>query len=245
MEVVTNRKSKKRHKNGQNSMGKKKYPLKKNLPQVIRENERRRIYHRLISLPNQQASDLLFQSNSRMVNQLFIKLHSPNSNKYIPLKKDRVLTLPEAYATAALWLMEILKLSRVSNIRSSIIFPLLYCIRHFLELTMKNALISRNPNNPHLDTHSLLSLWQQYCIIKTNDSKTDRIGQMVNEIHNVDPDGQYFRYAYYNSRYTEKKKLIILSKKYTSIDLICNAFREIYYYFKINNEAFKQQRKKR
>jgi hypothetical protein len=81
--------------------------------------------------------------------------------------------------------------------------PLFYLCRHAIELEIKNAIIvySASAGQPaSIKGHGLAQLWTELLNqiriagFSTDDEWTNYCGKLVNHIHEIDPDGERFRY---------------------------------------------------
>lgn len=81
--------------------------------------------------------------------------------------------------------------------------PIFFLCRHSIELSIKWAIIEHARSageNPKIEGHSLIKLWRE--LLKqfelagfpSDDDWTVYCGKLVEHIHNVDPDGERFRY---------------------------------------------------
>ncbi|MCA0035062.1 hypothetical protein [Mesorhizobium sp. B263B2A] len=78
---------------------------------------------------------------------------------------------------------------------------LFYLCRHSLELSLKNAILGcSEPELPDLNGHSLLQLWSRLQALvrdhgfTSDEDWTNHCGRLIQHIHDVDPDGERFRY---------------------------------------------------
>jgi hypothetical protein len=87
--------------------------------------------------------------------------------------------------------------------RGRLTLPLLYMCRHTLELDIKNAIIVYSESAavpPDVKGHSLARLWNELMRqielagFEINDEWTVHCGKLVDHIHQIDPDGERFRY---------------------------------------------------
>ena len=81
--------------------------------------------------------------------------------------------------------------------------PLLYLARHSLELNLKSALTEYGKTDdvePNLNDHNLLKLWVQLVAsmrrwgLALDDEWTAHCEKLLRHVHDVDPDGERFRY---------------------------------------------------
>jgi hypothetical protein len=90
--------------------------------------------------------------------------------------------------------------------RRQLVYPIVFCYRHFLELTLKVMLEKYGPMAniaPNRSDHTLESLWTDFRRLLHNldaeggpedKQTTDVIGQCVAEFAKIDPGSQTFRY---------------------------------------------------
>ncbi len=110
----------------------------------------------------------------------------------------------EGYYAAAL----LLATEPSDSKHASLYYPMLYCFRHFVELSLKSlltvytTLAGEEPNAGLLRSHSLGSLWQEAKRLiddaegmKRSEDETGRVvDRCLNELNEADKSSQAFRY---------------------------------------------------
>lgn len=96
-----------------------------------------------------------------------------------------------------------------------VLFAVLYCYRHYLEVTLKHLISIYAPYSVDVldsevqdlkKTHNLMKLWNQLkrMMIEVNGENHDRheravVESVINDFNRVDPNSQMFRYSHDNS----------------------------------------------
>jgi|HubBroStandDraft_6_1064221.scaffolds.fasta_scaffold733641_2 hypothetical protein len=87
--------------------------------------------------------------------------------------------------------------------REHLALPLFFLARHSIELALKDTILEyakTDPPPPDLGGHGLMQLWNQLLAymdrygLAANDEWGVYCGKLLNHIHEVDPDGERFRY---------------------------------------------------
>lgn len=110
--------------------------------------------------------------------------------------------MQNGYASASTLLLNVIKMSDDRFVRESYINPVMFCFRQYLELSMKDSILRfRNlrkvayRGESNLEHHNLLYLWKELKkYFDTNDITVKCVGNLINELHNVDEKGTLFRY---------------------------------------------------
>jgi hypothetical protein len=88
-----------------------------------------------------------------------------------------------------------------------LVYPIVFCYRHFLELTLKAMLEEYGPMakiEPNRSDHTLETLWRAFrTLLQELDAEGGRedkqathvVGQCIDEFAKIDPSSQTFRYA--------------------------------------------------
>ncbi|MEQ8228414.1 MAG: hypothetical protein RIA64_10045 [Rhodospirillales bacterium] len=122
---------------------------------------------------------------------------------YIPKNpNERGYHLTVGYKLAADLLVD--QTEKEPWLRSKLVFPIIFCYRHYIELTLKDILQNYGvlgSLEPNTATHDLKSLWHDFraLIDQINDSGPDDISssvveRWVMEFAKIDPSSQVFRY---------------------------------------------------
>lgn len=134
--------------------------------------------------------------------ELFPQGSSPFS-AYIPKNPgERGYHLTAGYRLAADILVD--RTEKESWLRGKLVFPILFCYRHFIELTLKDLLHSYGKLadlEPDTANHNLEHLWRDYRILidrmgdaDAGDTGTSAVEGWVAEFVKIDPSSQAFRY---------------------------------------------------
>jgi hypothetical protein len=121
--------------------------------------------------------------------------------------------------------------------RREMIYPIIYCYRHSVELALKWFILryGRYANVRPKPCHSLKMLWQSYRkIAETIDPEHDHddlealnsVERIVYEMNKVDPTSSAFRYAIDN-----KGKLILLPFEVISLENLAEVMDGVHNYF--------------
>lgn len=114
--------------------------------------------------------------------------------------------IPEGYYYIVLDTLVRIRKTTNNSEKDSCIYPLLYNFRHYLELTIKNAIRNFRIASGEIiqsqlgykKDHSLLSLWNKLKIyiddIKSNECVA--FEELIKELHDIDPNSFSFRYSY-------------------------------------------------
>lgn len=132
------------------------------------------------------------------VNDCLFKVGEGMIDPFLASSKERKeILMPEGYVSAALNLLEIIKKTDSNFVRNSYIFPALFCFRQYLELTMKISIAKFGASDgKYKDGHNLLNLWSSLHRFLAKDKKTEKIGELIKELENIDCKSTFFRYPY-------------------------------------------------
>ncbi len=143
------------------------------------------------------------------------------------------------YASAAALMLNLIKNSSNRYVRESYINPAMFCLRQFLELSMKDSILryrhmrkEGNNREPNINGHNLVKLWEGLKIYLTNyDEELESIGNLVNEFQSVD-EGTTFRY----NRFLQQKDNKNEKSVKIDIDTIYIRMLQMYRFFEGVNE---------
>lgn len=143
----------------------------------------------LLCIPSLTETDSLFskQDNSKWTGNVFT---------------DNEVFFQNGYISAAVMMLNLIKLSKDSFIRESYINPAMFCFRQYLELTMKDSLLrfrlfrkAAYRGECNIESHDLSRLWNDLIIyIDSKDKEVCYVGNLINELNDVDKGGTLFRY---------------------------------------------------
>lgn len=140
-----------------------------------------------------KMGDRLF-SEARPAKGAFLAAHS----------EDRLYRLTEGYKLAADLLVEQTEID--PSRRPTLVYPIIFCYRHFLELTLKDMLeeygVMGNVQRNWSD-HNLENLWGAYRKLLRNlgsdhpeEKGTDAVEHCIAEFAKIDPFSATFRYPF-------------------------------------------------
>lgn len=119
-------------------------------------------------------------------------------------------------------------------VRDELIYPILFCYRHFLELSLKFLLVGRcqTLTTKQKSRHDLIWLWKKFLeVIKPYDmadprKETPVVGDIISEFAKIDPNSCSFRYS-------EDQSGKLISIAYENIDLmhLTNVMHDVSDYF--------------
>ena len=166
-----------------------KYAVKKQLTRDVMLLSKSDINHNSLFAPPLTKNDTLFE---KMVDSDQTGVNTLNDDIY----------MQNGYASAATLLLNMIKISDDRLVRESYINPVMFCFRQYLELSMKDSILRfRNlrkaafRGESNLGHHNLLNLWNELKkYFDTNDITVKSVGNLINELHNVDEKGTLFRY---------------------------------------------------
>lgn len=154
-----------------------------------------------------------------------------NYNNLSIINRDTRLSdflIPEGYYCVVNDLLNRIRKTRSNSDKDSLIYPLLFNFRHYLELIMKDALRNFRIANGEIASnqlgyeknHSLLSLWNRLktYIDDPKSSESMAFDKLINELHNIDADSFSFRYSYKGNKDPDAISEPIFNKK-IDIDL--------------------------
>lgn len=104
---------------------------------------------------------------------------------------------------------------------SDLYYPMLYCFRHYVELSLKSLLksyaklVDEEVRGNFVKTHALMKLWNEVNRVMDKAAREDRkddgtlkvVERSLNDLHQVDCSSQTFRYATDTSGKTMQERL--------------------------------------
>ena len=171
------------------------YHLKKRYKDAVKKNLTRELF-----LLSQKDIDFL-GNNIPFLNDndtLFVKREANASYRL-----DSDMYIQNGYASASAMLLTLVRLSKDRYIRECYIFPIMFCFRQYLELTMKDSILYLrlkrtivNSGESNLEGHDLLKLWNNLKMyFNKNDSTIKNVQRIIEELNSVDNNGEVFRYG--------------------------------------------------
>ena len=211
------------------------YHLKKRYKDAVKKNLTRELF-----LLSQKDIDSL-GNNIPFLNDndtLFVKREANASYRL-----DSDMYIQNGYASASAMLLTLVRLSKDRYIRECYIFPVLFCFRQYLELTMKDSILyfrlkrkraSRGESN--LEGHNLLVLWNNLKMyLDVIDSEVKNVHKIVEELSVVDGNGELFRYG---SSLTKRVLNRNVEMPLVDVDVLYDRILQLYGFFEgINSMA--------
>ncbi len=148
------------------------------------------------------------------------------------------IMVPNGYISVSYLLLNLIQYSQSNLVKDSYIFPALFCLRQYLELTMKKSILRfRNGETRPLDgeskfkTHDLLELWVKLKKhLDVIDEEVDSIEKLLGELNGVDNDGTAFKYDYELNTIIRKKDQKKLNDLF-DIDVLKTRVLQFYSFF--------------
>ena len=111
--------------------------------------------------------------------------------------------IQNGYASSSALLLTIIRLSNNRFLRECYILPALFCLRQYLELTMKDSILffrlkrkKAYAGESNLEGHDLFLLWNNLKMyFAESDSQVSNIERLIIEFNSYDSNGELFRYG--------------------------------------------------
>ena len=133
-------------------------------------------------------------------NRLFKKSENLQDAFLKTSREKKRISMPEGYCNSALNLLRMIQKSNDNLVKDSYIFPALFCLRQYLELTMKESIsLFENLGGRYKDdkNHSLTDLWNSLCtFLDEKDKECQIVGKLIREFDDEDCSSMTFRYPY-------------------------------------------------
>lgn len=133
-------------------------------------------------------------------NLIFMKSENSQDAFLKTSREKKRISMPEGYCNSALNLLRMIRKSNDNLVKDSYIFPALFCLRQYLELTMKESIsLFENLGGRYKDdrNHSLTDLWNSLCnFLDEKDKECQIVGQLIREFDDKDRSSTTFRYPY-------------------------------------------------
>ncbi len=161
----------------------------------------------------------------------------------ISYRLDSDMYIQNGYASASAMLLTLVRLSKDRYIRECYIFPIMFCFRQYLELTMKDSILYLrlkrtivNSGESNLEGHDLLKLWENLRMyFDVNDSQVENVRRIIDELNSVDSNGELFRYG---SSLTKKVLDKDMEMPLIDVDILFNRIVQLYNFFEgVNSMA--------
>ena len=171
------------------------YQLKRRYKDAIKKQLQRELY--LLSKKDIDS----FDTNIPHLNDndsLFVKRDEGNVS-YI----DSDMYIQNGYASTSAILLYLISLSNDRYLRECYIYPVMFCFRQYLELTMKDSILYFRlkrkvaySGESNLGGHDLLVLWNNLKLyFDITDSEVKSVHRIITELNTVDNNGELFRYG--------------------------------------------------
>jgi len=171
------------------------YQLKRRYKDAIKKQLQRELY--LLSKKDIDS----FDTNIPHLNDndsLFVKRDEGNVS-YI----DSDMYIQNGYASTSAILLYLISLSNDRYLREFYIYPVMFCFRQYLELTMKDSILYFRlkrkvaySGESNLGGHDLLVLWNNLKLyFDITDSEVKSVHRIITELNTVDNNGELFRYG--------------------------------------------------
>lgn len=162
---------------------------------------------------------------------LFIK-HDNNPSCCI----DSDMYIQNGYASSSAILLTLIRLSKNRFIRECYIYPALFCLRQYLELTMKDSILFFRlrrkmvyAGESNLEGHNLALLWKNLKMyFDKHDSQVNNIERLITELNSFDSNGELFRYG---SSLTKKVLDMNVEMPYIDVDILYDRIIQLYSFF--------------
>lgn len=149
---------------------------------------------------------------------------------------DSDMYIQNGYASASAMLLTLVRLSKDRYIRECYIFPIMFCFRQYLELTMKDSILYLrlkrtivNSGESNLEGHDLLKLWNNLKMyFDKNDSTIKNVQRIIEELNSVDNNGEVFRYG---SSLTKRVLNKNVEMPLIDVDILYDRILQLYGFF--------------
>lgn len=162
---------------------------------------------------------------------LFIKRNEDSSYSL-----DSDMYVQNGYACSSALLLTIIRQSNNRFLRECYIFPALFCLRQYLELTMKDSILffrlrrkMAYAGESNLEGHDLAILWNNLKMyLDKYDSQINNIERLIMEFNSFDSNGELFRYG---SSLTKKVLDKNIKIPLVDVDILYNRVIQLYSFF--------------
>lgn len=209
--------------------------LKRRYKDSIKKQLQRELY--LLSKKNIDSFDTNIPSLTNN-DQLFVEREEGN-HYYV----DSDMFIQNGYASTSAILLNLISLSNDRYLRECYIYPVMFCFRQYLELTMKDSILYcrlrrrvAHSGESNLGGHNLLVLWDNLKMyLDKNDSEVKNVHRILTELNTVDNNGELFRYG---SSLTKKVLNKDIEMPLIDVDVLFTRIIQLYRFFEgINSMA--------
>lgn len=171
------------------------YQLKRRYKDAIRKQLERELYLLSQKDINSLESTIGYLNSD---DTLFIK-----RNEEFLYSLDSDMYIQNGYASSSALLLTVIRLSKNRFLKECYIFPALFCLRQYLELTMKDSILffrlrrrRAYAGESNLEGHDLTVLWNNLKMYFDEcDSQINNIEKLIVELNFFDSNGELFRYG--------------------------------------------------
>ena len=156
---------------------------------------------------------------------------------------DSDMHIQIGYVSASAILLHLISLSNDRYLKECYIYPIMFCLRQYLELTMKDSILYCRlrrkvaySGESNLEGHNLLMLWDNLkMFLDINDSEVKNVHRIITELNTVDSNGELFRYG---SSLTKKVLDKDIEMPLIDVNVLFTRIIQLYRFFEgINNMA--------
>ena len=149
---------------------------------------------------------------------------------------DSDMFIQDGYASASAILLTLIRLSKDRYLRECYIFPAIFCLRQYLELSMKDSILFFRlrrkvayAGESNLEGHDLALLWNNLKMyIDKFDSQVENIERLIIEFNSFDSNGELFRYGSSLIKKVLNKNVVI---PFVDVDILYKRVFQLYSYF--------------
>ena len=204
------------------------YQIKRRYKDAIKKQLQRELY--LLSKKDIDSFDMNIPPLTNN-DSLFVKREEGNQY-YV----DSDMYIQKGYASTSAILLNLISLSNDRYLRECYIYPVMFCFRQYLELTMKDSILYCRlrrrvaySGESNLEGHDLLVLWDNLKMyLDKNDSEVKNVHRILRELNTVDNNGELFRYG---SSLTKKVLNKDIEMPLIDIDMLLTRIIQLYRFF--------------
>ena len=171
------------------------YQLERHYKDAIKKQLQRELY--LLSKKDIDSFDMNIPP---LTNNDSLFVERKEGNQYYV---DSDMYIQNGYASTSAILLYLISLSNDRYLRECYIYPVMFCFRQYLELTMKDSILYCRlrrrvtySGESNLEGHNLLVLWDNLKMyLDKNDSEVKSVHKIIAELNTVDNNGELFRYG--------------------------------------------------
>ena len=137
------------------------------LKKCYKDSLRKSLVNELLLLSKQDIDNLAMNvPKLSKGDRLFVESNNPIYSYINNSDSNNEIMMPNGYISVSILLLSLIRFSKSNLVKDSYIFPALFCLRQYLELTMKKSILRfRNGETRPYDgegkfkTHDLFELW--------------------------------------------------------------------------------------